>query len=122
MRLVICSNSAPRWQDGVDLLPRSPGGLVPLLVSLLGEHNGDWVCTAPSPNVTGSDPVEVTSLPGGVTLRQVRQPKAVLEQHYTEGGIRLRLWLFHYLFDTAREPMFDRRFAEAWTGYETVNR
>jgi trehalose 6-phosphate synthase len=122
MRLVICSNSAPRWQDGVGLLPRSPGGLVPLLVSLLGEHGGDWVCTAPSPGVTSSDPVEVTSLPGGVTLHQVRQPKAVLEQHYTEVGIRLMLWLFHYLFDTAREPMFDRRFAEAWTGYETVNR
>ncbi len=57
-----------------------------------------------------------------MTLHQVRQPKAVLEQHYTEIGIRLMLWLFHYLFDTAREPMFDRRFADAWTGYETVNR
>jgi len=131
MRLIICSNSAPRWQDGVGLLPRSPGGLVPLLVTLLGEHGGDWICTAPAggppavpgrPPSAGGESVEVTTLPDGVTLHQVRQSKAVLEQHYTEIGIRLMLWLFHYLFDTAREPLFDRRFAEAWTGYETVNR
>ena len=57
MRLIICSNSAPRWQDGVGLLPRSPGGLVPLLVTLLGEHGGDWVCTAPtSVRRTAGDP------------------------------------------------------------------
>jgi trehalose 6-phosphate synthase len=122
MKLVICSNSAPRWQEGVGLLPRSPGGLVPLLVTLLGEHGGDWICTAPVGAPPGADAVEVTTLPDGVTLHQVRQSKAVLEQHYTEIGIRLMLWLFHYLFDTAREPMFDRRFADAWTGYETVNR
>ncbi|MDN3354205.1 trehalose-6-phosphate synthase [Actinomadura sp. DC4] len=122
MKLVICSNSAPRWQEGVGLMPRSPGGLVPLLVTLLGEHGGDWICTAPGGAPPGSEAVEVTTLPDGVTLHQVRQSKAVLEQHYTEIGIRLMLWLFHYLFDTAREPLFDRKFADAWTGYETVNR
>jgi trehalose 6-phosphate synthase len=131
MKLIICSNSAPRWQDGVGLLPRSPGGLVPLLVTLLGEHGGDWVCTAPTNGAPATpdglvtdagEPVEVTSLPGGVRLHQVRQPKPVIDQHYTEIGIRLMLWLFHYLFDTVREPMFDRRFAAAWDGYETVNR
>jgi trehalose 6-phosphate synthase len=123
MRLVICSNSSPRWQEDVGLLPRTPGGLVPLLVTLLGEHGGDWICTAPTGGPSAeAGGVEVTTLPGGVTLHRVRQPKHVIEQHYTEIGVRLMLWLFHYLFDTAREPLFDRRFAEAWAGYETVNR
>jgi trehalose 6-phosphate synthase len=130
MKLIICSNSAPRWQEDVGLSPRSPGGLVPLLVTLLGEYGGDWICTAPTggapatpePAAHSDGAVGSTVLPGGVTLHQVRQPRAVLEQHYTEIGIRVMLWLFHYLFDTAREPLFDRRFAEAWDGYETVNR
>jgi trehalose 6-phosphate synthase len=137
VRLTVCSNSAPRWQEDVGLLPRSPGGLVPLLVDLLGGGDwggGDWVCTAPAggPPVgpaglapalsAADDPVTVTSLPGGVTLHQVRQPAAVLEQHYEVIGVRVLLWLFHYLFDTSREPVFDRRFAEAWAGYEAVNR
>jgi trehalose 6-phosphate synthase len=122
MKLIICSNSSPRWQEGVGLSPRSPGGLVPLLVTLLGEHGGDWICTSPAATDPGTGTVEVTALPDGVTLHQVRQPEKVLEQHYTEIGIRLMLWLFHYLFDTSREPRFDRRFTEAWSGYETVNR
>jgi trehalose 6-phosphate synthase len=122
MKLIVCSNSAPRWQEGVGLSPRSPGGLVPLLVTLLGEHGGDWICTAPPGDAAGADGVEVTTLPDGVTLHQVRRPEDVLEQHYTEIGIRLMLWLFHYLFDTAHEPRFDRRFTDAWAGYETMNR
>jgi trehalose 6-phosphate synthase len=120
MKLIVCSNSAPRWQEDGGLSPRSPGGLVPLLVTLLREYGGDWVCTEPGA-VPEAD-VAVTPLPGGVTLHRVRQTETVLDQHYTQIGIRLMLWLFHYLFDTAREPVFDRTFASAWDGYETVNR
>jgi trehalose 6-phosphate synthase len=132
MRLIVCSNSAPRWQEDVGLLPRSPGGLVPLLVTLL-DGGGDWVCTAPSggsptgpaglpPASAGGDPVTVSVLPGGVTLHQVRQPDQVIQQHYLDIGVRLMLWLFHYLLDTAAQPVFDRQFAQAWTSFEAVNR
>jgi trehalose 6-phosphate synthase len=139
VRLVVCSNSTPRWQAGVGLLPRSPGGLVPLLVDLLG-NGGDWVCTAPAagsaagPPADPADPpdplsaspaedeVTVTSLPGGVRVHQVHQPASVIEQHYEVIGVQLLLWLFHYLLDSAQQPAFDRRFADAWAGYEAVNR
>lgn len=130
MKLVICSNSSPLWQDGVGLVSRSPGGLVPLLVTLLAEHGGDWVCTVPlggepvrssNPDSSG-DGIEVVTLPGEVTLHQVRQPEEVLEQHYEQIGIKLMLWLFHYLFDTSLEPVFDAEFDRAWAGYEAVNR
>jgi trehalose 6-phosphate synthase len=131
--LIVCSNSAPRWEPATGLMPRSPGGLVPLLVTLLAD-GGDWLCTAPvsgpavvpDPPAPGSPeasaPVTVTDLPGGVRMHQLRIPAPVLEQHYLDIGVRLMLWLFHYLLDTAREPVFDARFADAWAGYETVNR
>ncbi|MEV5704038.1 trehalose-6-phosphate synthase [Actinoallomurus sp. NPDC052274] len=120
MRLIVCSNSAPRWQEDVGLLPRSPGGLVPLLATLLGEHGGDWVCTMPADGPPGAEPVEVTRLPGNVTLHRLRLPPAMVDQHYETIGVRLLLWLFHYLLDTARQP--DGRLAEAWSAYEAVNR
>jgi trehalose 6-phosphate synthase len=130
--LIVCSNSVPRWQEGAGLLPRTPGGLVPLLVELLGSSGGDWVCTAPSGGppagpgglaaASATDPVTVTSLPGGVRLHQVRQPARVAEQHYEVIGVQLFLWLFHYLLDTSQEPVFDDGFAGAWAGYEAMNR
>jgi trehalose 6-phosphate synthase len=121
-KLIVCSNSAPRWQDGAGLLPRSPGGLVPLLATLLGRYGGDWVCTVPVNHAAEppSDAVEVTRLPGGVTLHGLRLPQAMVDRHYETIGVRLLLWVFHYLLDTARQP--DGRLEEAWAGYEAVNR
>jgi trehalose 6-phosphate synthase len=46
----------------------------------------------------------------------------VIQQHYEAIGVRVMLWLFHYLFDTSRLPVFDGGLSVAWTGYEAVNR
>ena len=120
MRLIVASNSAPRWRDGIGLEPRSPGGLVPLLAGLLGEHGGDWVCTAPpGESDWAAEPVR---LPGDITVYQVFERPDVLEQHYLTIGVRLMLWLFHYLFDTSTMPTFDADFARAFDAYERVNR
>src|SRR5512143_607668 len=121
VRLVACSNSAPRLWEAAGLSPRSPGGLVPLLVSLLDEtQGGDWVCTVPAgADDLGDGPVRI---PGDITLHPIRMPDRILEQHYLTIGVQLMLWLFHYLFDTSWEPSFDSAFSEAWDGYEAVNR
>jgi trehalose 6-phosphate synthase len=120
MRLVVSSNSVPRWDPEAGLLPRSPGGLVPLLVTLLGENGGDWICTSPPGEPDPGDGVR--ELPGDVRLHQVWLPDDVREQHYLTIGVRLMLWLFHHLFDTSHEPSFDASFARAWAGYEAANR
>ncbi|WP_432970253.1 trehalose-6-phosphate synthase [Dactylosporangium sp. CA-233914] len=120
MKLVVASNSAPRWHQRNGLEPRSPGGLVPLLVGLLGEHGGDWVCTVPPGEPDrGGEPIR---LPGDVTIHQVYEKPDVLQEHYLTIGVRLMLWLFHYLFDTGAEPVFDARFTRAFAAYERVNR
>ena len=101
------------------MVPRSPGGLVPLLVSLLEVQGGDWVCTVPA----GADDLAdgCLRIPGDINLHPIRLPDRILEQHYLTIGVQLMLWLFHYLFDTSREPSFDSAFREAWDGYEAVN-
>jgi trehalose 6-phosphate synthase len=119
MRLIVASNSAPRWRDGIGLEPRSPGGLVPLLSALLSEHGGDWVCTMP-PDETNRD-TEPIRMPGDITIHRVSEEPSVLEQHYLTIGVRLMLWLFHYLFDTSTEPTFDADFGRAFDAYERVN-
>lgn len=119
MRLVVSSNSVPRWDSGAGLSPRSPGGLVPLLVTLLGENGGDWICTSPPGEPDPGD--GVLALPGDVRLHQVWLPDDVREQHYLTIGVQLMLWLFHHLFDTSAEPSFDASFARAWAGYEAAN-
>jgi trehalose 6-phosphate synthase len=117
--MITCSNSAPRWQADGALSPRSPGGLVPMLVTLLQEHGGDWVFTAPSDTTTvDGEPILVSS---GISLHPVRVPEQMGRQHYELVSTRLLLWLFHYLLDTSQQPTFDDELAKAWAGYEAVN-
>lgn len=93
---------------------------MPLIVELLEARGGDWICTLPpGENHVTDRPVR---LPGGITLRPIRISEPILEQHYLTIGVRLMLWLFHYLLDTSREPVFDAGFSAAWEGYEAVNR
>lgn len=120
MKLLTLSNSCPRWDDG-GLLPRSPGGLVPMLIALLTEHGGHWVFTAPpgSPTTgsTGSVPLD-----GDVWLHPVELDEKSRQQHYDTVSIGLLLGLLHYLHDTSRHPVVDSDMVDAWTGYEEVNR
>jgi trehalose 6-phosphate synthase len=117
VKLLTLSNSCPRWDDD-GLLPRSPGGLVPMLIALLSEHGGHWVFTAPP----GSSPTGPVSLDGGVRLHPLELAEEVRQQHYDTVSIGLLLGLLHYLHDTSRQPVVDGAMTDAWAGYETVNR
>ncbi|NSC25516.1 trehalose-6-phosphate synthase [Streptomyces albus subsp. chlorinus] len=117
MKILTCSNSCPQWEDG-QLNPRSPGGLVPMLIALLNEHGGEWVFTAPP----GSDMSESVSLDGGITLHPVALDEELRRRHYDTISIQLLLGMLHYMHDTSVEPVFDSALGDAWAGYETVNR
>ncbi|MDQ3790935.1 MAG: trehalose-6-phosphate synthase [Actinomycetota bacterium] len=117
MKLLTLSNSCPRWDDG-GLLPRSPGGLVPMLIALLTEHGGHWVFTAPP----GSPSTEPVRLDGDIWLHPVELDETARQQHYDTVSIGLLLGLLHYLHDTSRQPVVDGDMVAAWAGYEEVNR
>ncbi|MEU3228066.1 trehalose-6-phosphate synthase [Streptomyces sp. NPDC006976] len=117
MKILTCSNSCPQWTDG-QLNPRSAGGLVPMLIALLDQHGGDWIFTSPP----GDDLPASVTLTGGVTLHPMGLDEDLRRHHYDTISIQLLLGLLHYMHDTSVEPVFDSRLADAWTGYETVNR
>lgn len=118
MKLLTLSNSCPRWSGG-ELSPRSPGGLVPMLIALLDRHGGDWVFTAPAEAAGSPDSV---SLRGDVRLHPMQVDEELRRHHYDTVSIRLFLGLLHYLHDASEQPVFDSATRAAWAGYETVNR
>src|SRR5262245_47768765 len=91
-----------------------------MLVALLDEHGGQWIFTAPAGYQPGAEPpVRAAET---VWLHPVQVPEPAARQHYELIGIRILLWLFHYLYDTSREPLFDADLLDAWAGFEQVNR
>jgi len=121
MRFLTCSNSCPRWDDG-GLLPRSPGGLVPMLISLLQAHGGHWIFTAPPTAAPGADDGNPVRVPGDTWLHPLDLPEQVRQRHYDTISIGLFLGMLHYLHDTSAEPVFGDDMLDAWAAYESVNR
>jgi trehalose 6-phosphate synthase len=117
MRLVTLSNSCPRWEAG-SLLPRSPGGLVPMLIALLTEHGGHWIFTAAPDNPAPG----TVQLDDGVWLYPMSLSEDARRQHYDTITIGLFLGLLHYMHDTSVQPVFDASMHDAWSAYEEVNR
>jgi trehalose 6-phosphate synthase len=117
MRILTCSNSCPRWDED-KISPRSPGGLVPMLVSLLTEHGGHWIFTAPPGESSVADTVRISD---DVWLHPVEPGEDLRQKHYDIISIKLLLGLLHYMHDTSEQPMFDSAMWEAWAGYEAVN-
>lgn len=117
MRVITASNSCPAWDAGT-LQPRTPGGLVPMLIDVLERHGGDWVFTAP-PGHDGSATVDVG---GDVCLHPVPVGEELRHHHYDQISVGLFLGLFHYLHDASVAPIVGRALLESWAGYEAVNR
>ena len=124
MRLLTCSNSAPRLTpEGGPLehAPASPGGLVPILTALLEEVGGHWVFTAPSGAESRSSH-QSPSTGKSYGLHALPIAEHLIEQQREAISLRTLLWLFHYLHDTSTAPTFDRGTSLAWQAYRDVNR
>jgi trehalose 6-phosphate synthase len=118
MRILACSNSSPASVAAPTeaLRPDGAGGLVPHMLSLLGDAPGDWVFAdaAPRPRAW---PTEVN----GVGLHPVVVSPDHRRQHYETISIDTLQRLFHYLHDTGTDPLFDAGLHAAWHGYRAVN-
>jgi trehalose 6-phosphate synthase len=98
--------------------PGSPGGLIPIMLSLLEEvGGGHWIYTAPA-----GDSLIRSERGGRISLSPLSFDEQLATKHYEMISIRVLLWLFHYIFDTAYEPSFNSASKAHWSGYEAVNR
>jgi trehalose 6-phosphate synthase len=123
MRLLVCSNSGPRLTSeggAVRSSSATPGGLVPILTSLLEEAGGYWVFTA----LEEFEPEAIRGLSASgqnVTWQPLPIDKRVMERQRASISIGTLLWLFHYLFDTSTAPSFNEEILSAWQDYAEVN-
>jgi trehalose 6-phosphate synthase len=124
MRLLTCSNSAPRLISDEGVLkpsPDVPGGLVPIMAALLQEVGGHWIFTAPA----GSREIKIQK---NISSDQRDGPwhpllidESVVERQRESITIRTLLWLFQYLHDTSVQPSFDQSVRPGWQAYQQVN-
>ncbi|ANN18890.1 hypothetical protein SD37_26880 [Amycolatopsis orientalis] len=96
-----------------------PGGLVPILTSLLDEVGGAWLFSAGPADRRG----DANERRGDDRAAWV--PVVLPDQKTAAGSrrsaIELFLWLFHYLYDTSVEPSFDSKTRNNWRAYNEVN-
>jgi len=123
LRLLTCSNSAPRLiSDGGVLRPApdAAGGLVPIISALLQDAGGHWVFTAPQR--TGEADMSGSPIHHDTPWHPLPLDEALIERQRESVSIKTLLWLFHYLHDTSVQPSFGPSMEPAWQAYRQVNR
>ncbi len=130
--LIVASNRGPvtfGLDDRDELVPqRGTGGLVTALVGAVESARGLWVCAAMSDGdrgMTERSPdglVDVEAAGFPYRVRYLPIPEETYHRYYNVVSNRVLWFAHHYLWDTARQPVFDERFGEAWDAYVTVNR
>lgn len=144
--LVVASNRGPatfrRRADGTVSVDRGAGGLAPSLAAALTGSGATWIASALSELETelgrarsaplaGSSHAGVTAGHGGLgglagldglELRLLAIDDDVRTGAYEEIANGTLWFLFHGLFDRARQPAFDQGWHEAWGRYRTFNR
>jgi trehalose 6-phosphate synthase len=96
---------------------------VPVLEPVLEHLGGRWISAAMSD--ADREAAHATPAPRrgqGVALSLLDLPSELHRQHYEVASVGYLGLLFHYLFEPAYTPVFDRRFLRAWEAYREVNR
>jgi len=122
--VIIVSHRGPasyaRGDDGELMARQAPGGLASTLRSLLAGSGATWVAAAVSDadrEAAGRGATDVDGI--DVRLLALDPNDHRLAYDVISNGA---LWFLHHgLFDIPRRPRFDRRFEEAWRGYEAMN-
>lgn len=123
--IVIVSNRGPlSWQQGADgrlVAKRGGGGLVSGLAPLVAGTDARWFASALGEGDRAAAAAGLEQAEG-LTCRLVPHPPEQLRMAYDVVGNAVLWFLHHGLFELARRPRFDRRFAEAWAAYAAYNR
>ena len=122
--VVIASNRGPLsfrvGENGEPVARRGAGGLVSGLAPLVGGTDTLWFASAMSDvdrRVAAAGPAEAE----GFRVALLPIAADTYRMAYDVVG-NATLWFVHHgLFDLARRPRFDRRFAEAWAAYRSMN-
>ncbi len=125
--VVLASNRGPLSfsldDDGSLRAVRGGGGLV---ASLSGGAEAIWVCAA----LTEGDRRAAEQAPGGLLahpdggatrVRMLELDPFTFARAYGSVANSTLWFLHHLLFDTARQPAFDRRFSRDWQAYVEYN-
>ncbi len=122
--IVIVSNRGPlSFRPGDDGRPearRGAGGLVSGLAPLVAGTDTTWIASAMS-DVDRQVAAEGVVRAEGFQVRLLPIDPTTYRMAYDVVG-NATLWFVHHgLFDLARRPRFDHRFAEAWAAYRAMN-
>jgi trehalose 6-phosphate synthase len=122
--IVLVSNRGPlSWsrKDGELVGQRGGGGLVSGLAPLVEGTDALWIASALSAGDREAAAAGLTESDGLRSQLLVHDPE-VLRRAYDVVGNGVLWFLHHGLYELARRPRFDRRFAEAWEAYRAYNR
>ena len=121
---VLVSNRGPlafRMEDGTPVAVKAGGGLAGTLAPMVLGTGATWVASAmgPADRQAVSDGLMTAD---GVRIELVEPDPDVYDLAYNV-VCNAALWFcHHHLFDAARRPRNDWRWAEAWDAYRELNR
>lgn len=126
--VVVAANRGPfsleRSAKGDLVFRQGGGGLAPSLAAALsaGETEATWVATAMSETERAAARAGVLETGSeGLSLVLLDVDEATYSAAYDVVANQTLWFLLHGLFDTARRPIFDRRWREAWEAYRAYN-
>lgn len=121
---MIASNRGPlsfRLDDaGQPVAKRGAGGLVSGLAPIVAGTDTIWIAAAIS-DVDRMVATEGVVEAEGFRTRLLAIDPVTYRMAYDVVGNATLWFVYHGLFDLARRPRFDLRFAEAWDAYRSVN-
>src|SRR5438309_11084558 len=111
--IVVASNRGPiafvRTDNGEVIQRRGVGGLVSAVGGALRGRDASWVAAAITPDDrdrAGDEPIDLDVGGGRVRLRLVSVEPQTYDDYYNELSNRVLWFVHHYLWETARAPVF----------------
>ena len=124
--VVVASNRGPisfeRADDGGFVANRGAGGLVTALSGVFYRDDAMWVSAAMTEADRAVPADQATDSTSDLRLRLLSVPEDTYNAYYNGMANGVLWFTHHFLWDVAREPVFDDTTAAAWEAFVEVNR